>query len=345
MGPAADLWALGALLFRITSGYPAFPEDDAEQLVELVCAEPAAFAEDSGVLRPVIESLLRADPVQRPEAGEVRRWLGSLLRDAPEPPELEPAEPGPGTSRLPVLRVRGHLVRRPPRRAGALSRRHRRPAAAGRLPRRVLLPAAGVALSAVVVIGVMEALPGTRQSPQGARSQGGPGTTVPESPAGVGPSSAPSYGSAGYTMRRHDGFQVAVPDGWSLRKGSAAGTVSYGQHGFALTIAPGRDRLRGGEDLLAFQAREPELAAFRADPGRRAERVQLTTIGTGPPTAQGDYWWTNASGIPLFARNRAVVINDRVHLLLVSGPSTSEERVSEVYEHAVATYRVAARSP
>ncbi|MGX9228351.1 hypothetical protein ACWV95_23190 [Streptomyces albus] len=142
VGPAADLWALGVLLFRAVQGHAPYPEDSVSELVQMVCAEPPAYAEDCGPLRPVVESLMRQDPTDRPDFEELRGWLRSLVRSAPEPdvglrtvvaPSLEagaPADP----KRLPIVRRRGELVRKRRRgsRAGArpaahAGREHRRP--------------------------------------------------------------------------------------------------------------------------------------------------------------------------------------------------------------------------
>ncbi|WP_343067232.1 hypothetical protein [Streptomyces rectiverticillatus] len=122
VGPAADLWALGALLFRVVQGHAPYPEDSAAELVRIVCAEPPAFAEECGALRPVVESLMRKDPAERPEFEELRGWLRSLIRSAPEPdpggrtitvPPAEPEEPpADGRHRLPVVRRKGEVVRR-----------------------------------------------------------------------------------------------------------------------------------------------------------------------------------------------------------------------------------------
>ncbi|MFC7221508.1 protein kinase [Streptomyces polyrhachis] len=125
VGPAADLWALGALLFRAVQGHSAYPEESVAELVQLVCAEPPALAEECGALRPVVESLLRQDPVERPDFEELRGWLRSLIRTAPEPdlgsrtvtvPTLPPGRSDP--RRLPILRRRGELVRRRERASG-----------------------------------------------------------------------------------------------------------------------------------------------------------------------------------------------------------------------------------
>ncbi|UYQ63827.1 protein kinase [Streptomyces peucetius] len=137
VGPATDLWALGALLYRAVQGHAPYPEDSAAELVQLVCAEPPAFAEECGPLRPVVESLLRQDPTERPDFEELRGWLRSLVRSAPEPEAGTDVVPLPAGvvdgSRLPIVRRRGELVRR--RRRGAADTahgRHRHKKAKGR---------------------------------------------------------------------------------------------------------------------------------------------------------------------------------------------------------------------
>ncbi|MFF5975861.1 protein kinase [Streptomyces sp. NPDC012769] len=125
IGPATDLWALGALLYRAVQGHAPYPEDNAAELVQLVCAEPPAFAEECGPLRPIVESLLRQDPTERPDVEELSGWLRSLVRSAPEPEAgigVVPL-PSPDATRLPIVRRRGELVRR--RRGGASGGRHR----------------------------------------------------------------------------------------------------------------------------------------------------------------------------------------------------------------------------
>ncbi|RFU83420.1 serine/threonine protein kinase [Streptomyces triticagri] len=114
VGPATDLWALGALLFRAVQGHAPYPEDSTYELVQLVCAEPPAFAEECGPLRPVVESLLRQDPTERPDFEELRGWLRSLIRSAPEPEAGEDVVPvlPHEAGKLPVVRRRGELVRR-----------------------------------------------------------------------------------------------------------------------------------------------------------------------------------------------------------------------------------------
>lgn len=131
VGPATDLWAVGALLYRCVQGEPPFPEDSAAELAQLVCSRPPAVAEECGALRPVVESLLRQDPADRPDFEELNGWLRSLIRTAPEPvaqsrlvtvPALEQeADP----RRLPIVRRRGELVRKGRHKKTRASRRAR----------------------------------------------------------------------------------------------------------------------------------------------------------------------------------------------------------------------------
>ena len=127
IGPSTDLWALGALLYRAVQGHAPYPEENAAELVQMVCGEPPAFAEECGPLRPVVESLLRQDPTERPDFEELRGWLRSLVRSAPEPEagtDIVTMPPADAT-RLPVVRRRGELVRRRRGRGGAAHGRHR----------------------------------------------------------------------------------------------------------------------------------------------------------------------------------------------------------------------------
>ncbi|MEU0137136.1 protein kinase [Streptomyces sp. NPDC006296] len=127
IGPSTDLWALGALLYRAVQGHAPYPEENAAELVQMVCGEPPAFAEECGPLRPVVESLLRQDPTERPDFEELRGWLRSLVRSAPEPEagiDIVTMPPADAT-RLPIVRRRGELVRRRWGRGGAAHGRHR----------------------------------------------------------------------------------------------------------------------------------------------------------------------------------------------------------------------------
>ncbi|OKK06016.1 serine/threonine protein kinase [Streptomyces sp. CB03234] len=284
IGPATDLWALGALLYRAVQGHAPYPEESAAELVQMVCAEPPAFAEECGPLRPVVESLLRQDPTERPDFEELRGWLRSLIRSAPEPDAGTAVVPMPSVdaARLPVVRRRGELVRR--RRPGAPGTTHGRhrhtkktkPGTnAPRAPRalgRTLLLVILLALAAAIAYAVMfmpKAEPQPRgQAPQTSQQPQPPQqppqrTEAPQqqqpTPSGPAPStntvSPGSSGSSdpagspdmadGYAVRDDpEGFRIGVDKSWRRSPINDVGQVRYTGGDFTLIVVPGRDTVQ-----------------------------------------------------------------------------------------------------
>ncbi|MFJ2304757.1 protein kinase [Streptomyces sp. NPDC087787] len=371
IGPATDLWALGALLFRAVQGHAPYPEESTAELVQMVCAEPPAYAEECGPLRPVVESLLRQDPTERLDFEELRGWLRSLVRSAPEPEAgvhviaAPPADP----SRLPVVRRRGELVRR--RRAGlpATHARHRRQTGSPRRLGRTLLLLILLLMAAAVAYAVLfmpkagrdGAANGDRTgtaggaSPAPAQSDGG-GSGAPQpgdsSAADDGPSKTAGSAEAetqttapdaadGFTLRKDPaGFQVAVAKGWTRTPGNNQGQVVYSQGSFELIVVPGRDAAAGfGSDPMAYQReKERELQAYRDSSWATSTGLRTTQVG-GRTTAEGQFTWTDGSGRQLYVRNLAALIDGKYHVVQVRGPESQRDRVTTLYEQASAMYR------
>ncbi|CAG7600188.1 protein tyrosine kinase [Actinacidiphila bryophytorum] len=417
VGPPADLWALGSLLFRSVQGHPPYPEENAAELVQMVCAEPPAFAEECGPLRPVVESLLRPDPEERPEAEELGGWLRSLIRSAPEP-EIGantvqvPTDP----ARLPVKRRKGELVRRRRREAadpgGLQHRRHargkqakvtkakrekarrsevrqehfhqeqvvssRRPAADGTAaaPRRLgarLLVLVLAVLVALVVFAVL-LLPhrgdtadngnGDRTVPADIGSGSGgakkkPTSAPPSSsaaPSSAAPTKAPTKAPAtqpaapppdlgpDFDLRTDpEGFTVAVHTGWQRAAKNSKGQVRYTGSDLTMTVVPGRDKATGdADDPLAYQLVEPELADFRASSWSSAAGLTVITV-QGHPAAEGEYTWRDANGSSVYARNLAIQIAGRYHVILIAGPDAQRAAVQRAFDKVLSTYTVTSR--
>ncbi|MFJ2592191.1 protein kinase [Streptomyces erythrochromogenes] len=350
VGPATDLWALGALLYRAVQGHAPYPEDSVAELVEMVCAEPPAFAEECGALRPVVESLLRQDPTERPDFEELRGWLRSLVRSAPEPdaglgvlpmPEADPA-------RLPVVRRRGEV-----------HGRHRNPAAA-RKPRalgRTLLVGILVLLAGAVAYamlfmpraGVPQEQDGPVEATAHTSSRPSPSqvpTGTPESkpaPQTTGPAAsqaAPAQAPPGYTTQQDpEHFEIAVPEGWERRGINEAGQVRYTNGAFVLTVVPGRDKVEGNPDPAAYQKdKEPELTPYRTSTWSTVGDVKTTRVGQ-QLRATGRYTWIDGTGRNVFARNFVVALGGSYHVVLVTGPEDEQTKVTEVFEKATASYK------
>ncbi|MDF3301095.1 protein kinase [Streptomyces tropicalis] len=371
IGPATDLWALGALLFRAVQGHAPYPEESTAELVQMVCAEPPAYAEECGPLRPVVESLLRQDPTERIDFEELRGWLRSLVRSAPEPDAgahvvaAPPADP----SRLPVVRRRGELVRR--RRAGlpAPHGRHKRAREQERSPRSlgrtllllILLVLAGVVAYAMLLMPKADhdgAAGGGRTSAAGDASSAAPdggasGAGRPDpAGSGTGNGAPPSSGSAdtrttapevadGFTLRRDPaGFRMAVPKGWSRQPRNDRGQIVYEHGGFQLVVVPGRDTsAEFGGDPMAYQRdKESELQAYRDSSWATSSGMRTIQVG-GRTMAEGQFTWTGSDGTDLFVRNLALLQDGRYHVVQVRGPETQRDRVTAVYEQASASYR------
>ncbi|AZM90670.1 protein kinase [Streptomyces sp. W1SF4] len=355
VGPATDLWALGALLYRAVQGHAPYPEDSVAELVEMVCAEPPAFAEDCGPLRPVVESLLRQDPAERPDFEELRGWLRSLVRSAPEPDGdfagLPMPEPDP--ARLPVVRRRGDLHGR--HRNPAVSRR---PRSLGRLllVGVLVLLTGGVAYAVVFLPRAADSgqqptaarspaasAPGPGGSQQGPASKPAqtpgrtPGGTPESKPAPQGDAPAPE----GYTVQQDPAhFVIAVPNGWERQSINEAGQVRYTQGQFTLIVVPGRDRVEGADpDPLGYQKdKEPELAPYRNSTWASGGDVKSTRVGQ-QLRVTGRYTWIDAAGRSLFARNFVVALGGAYHVVMVTGPEDNQDKVTDVFEKATASYK------
>ncbi|MCT7357235.1 serine/threonine protein kinase, partial [Streptomyces sp. 15-116A] len=375
IGPATDLWALGALLFRAVQGHAPYPEESTAELVQMVCAEPPAFAEECGPLRPVVESLLRQDPTERPDVEELRGWLRSLVRSAPEPEaglHVITAPPLEG-SRLPVVRRRGELVRRRRAQLPAHHGRHKRAKQSARSPRRLgrtllllvlLVMAAAIAYAMLFMPKAGEDTKGAgatgevSQAPPSREAGGGPGgddetASEPEDPKdSPGNSPEESAGSTetqttgpevaeGFTLRKDsEGFQVAVAEDWQRTGKNGSGQIVYSRGDFELIVVPGRDSAeRYGSDPMAYQRDdERELQPYRDSSWATSTGLKTIEVG-GRTMAEGQFTWTGGDGGELYVRNLAVLIDGRYHVVQVRGPEGERDEVTRLYEQAAATYR------
>ncbi|MEU0697509.1 protein kinase [Streptomyces niveus] len=425
IGPSTDLWALGALLYRAVQGHAPYPEESAAELVQLVCAEPPAFAEECGPLRPVVESLLRQDPTERPDFEELRGWLRSLVRSAPEPDAgLDVVAVPSVDERLPIVRRRGELVRkRRGRRGGDGRHRHKKgkerrdkggrsseqrgvasvphgetyaeprreqpdraygerdhrdedfgdreyreprersggggsrgPRSLGRVLLVVIL---GLMVAAIAVAVMLLPKAGEEGAGNGAGSNpSAPGTPQPQNPdttpdnGGDKPadpnsstpqtSGPPADLADGYVLRKDtEGFDIGVDKSWQRRPINDSGQVRYGRGDFTLIVVPGRDTVAdNGDDPLAYQReKERELQPFRDSSWATSSGLRRIDVGQ-QPMAEGQFTWQNSSGQEVYVRNLAMIVKGSYHIIQVIGPEDERDKVSEIYQQAIGSYRI-----
>lgn len=361
VGPATDLWGLGALLYRAVQGHAPYPEDSVAELVEMVCAEPPAFAEECGPLRPVVESLLRQDPTERPDFEELRGWLRSLVRSAPEPDGgfamLPPVVEDP--ARLPVVRRRADLHGR------HRSAEHpRKPRSLGRsLLLGILVLLSGAVAYALFFMprsvdpqGGGQKAAGMKQ-PAASQSQSpGRGQSASPSPKASGsgqaptPSAKPSASGpapqtnapapSGYTNQQDaEHFSINVPNGWERRGMNESGQVRYTEGDFVLIVVPGRDKVAGNPDPATYQKdKEPELAPYRSSTWSSVSDIKSTKVGN-QLRVTGRYTWIDGNGRSVVARNFVVALGGSYHVVMVTGPQDQEGKVTETFEQATASYK------
>ncbi|MEU3253813.1 serine/threonine-protein kinase [Streptomyces sp. NPDC006997] len=286
VGPAADLWALGAILYAAVEGRPPFRERGRfESTLRGVDRLPLRTPLRAGPLTRVVQGLLRRDGRDRLTRPVVREALARVLRaDAEAPPP-----------------------------AAAASRPHRAHQGGRGWSRRTMVTGTTLAVIGVAVAVLATTHQLTRTDPTAARTRPEPsasptGTTPPPSPSrspspsasrpaapaptrptptattptpATPPTPSPTVLPLGF--RRYDapeGFSVALPEGWgplrTTRVPGLAYRVVLGARDDPRTLTVTYSE-RLGPDPVAVWRQDVEPGLRRAGGFRRIGDIRATT--------------------------------------------------------------------
>ncbi|MEU9350344.1 serine/threonine-protein kinase [Streptomyces griseoloalbus] len=302
IGPAADLWALGAILHTMVEGRPPFRDRGRpEATLKGVDRLPPRSPVRAGPLTQVVQGLLRKDARERLTGQVVREVLTRVLRE----------DSGAAPAAVPGPRLRGGFTSTV------------RSAGRGWSGRTMVL---GTALAVVTVtlavLATTRGLPGTGTvtgsaadapqasasapagsgPPDGGRSEPGDRRTAPPSAAAT-PTPAPSpSGRAdlppGYrAFHAPEGFAVALPVGWerldTSRVSGLAYRVTFGADGDPRTLAVTYSE-RVGTDAVAVWRDDVEPGLERSGGYERIGGIRATTY-QGREAADME-WYAAADG-------------------------------------------------
>jgi hypothetical protein len=291
IGPAADLWALGALLYTMTEGRPPFrdrgrPEATLQSVVRLPLRAPLR----AGPLGQAVRGLLRKNSQDRLTRPVVREALTRIMSE----------DPDTVTRAVPRPRLRGVY-------AAAC--------AAGRAWSRrtmVLGTTLAVVTVTVAVLTAGHLLPGTGTSgpasasgttgppvpsPTGTGGRTGDGTVPPSAAPGASPSATATGLPAGFrVVNAPEGFSLALPEGWdrvsTTRVSDLAYRVVFGADGDTRTLAVTYSTQAGPDPVVVWRD-DVEPSLERQEAYRRIGDIRATTY-QGREAA--DMEWLSGTG-------------------------------------------------
>lgn len=341
-GPAADQWALGALLYAMVEGRPPVRDrGPAEATLRAVDRLPLRPPLSAGPLAPAITGLLRRDALERVPEPAVRASLVRIVNDDLDEPTQETLMP----------RLRGAWLV-----AHRTGRAWSRPAV-----RRSVLVGAGLVLVASSVAILVAAVGSEGSGPSAAGTEPSrsvapsrpaaptghdtDGTTLPPTtsaaPAPSTPPSSPTTGKPATTFRRYDapeGFSIDLPQGWkpidTLKAAEGTYRVTFGASGDPRTLAVTYSVRLGTDPVAVWRKLESSLKSTYADYTRVGDIRAVTYQGH---KGADMVWLSTVDGVRVRTFGRGFLLGDgrgcslRWTTPAADAQSTADEQALDVF--------------
>ena len=314
VGPATDLWALGALLYFATEGEPPFQGDSALATASAVVHGTPRPAQKAGALTVIVSRLLTKDPANRATPSEIRAALNRAAR----PARARTRATAPSDATAVFAAPAPEPAVGPSPKSGMPSR-----------SRLMLLVAAALAvLLGVAAVGALTRDDGGDDT----ESSSPPSTDAAETPATTPSTAAPEPTTTSTTSTTAPAAAPGVPAGWTAYQDPSGR--------YSIAYPPGWEVVPAGGSLTDF--RDPASGAkLRVDwtdtPGADpAQAWRDLAASFGPahdnyqelgigPTSYRDYnaalWeFRYGSSPPIHAANLGFVTGGRGYALLFTAP-------------------------
>ncbi|WP_435821015.1 serine/threonine protein kinase [Micromonospora musae] len=372
VGPAGDLWSLGATLFAAVEGQSPYARPSSMMSLTALVTEPPPRPRSAGPLLPLLEGLLRKDPAERMDADTAEQFLGRVLAEAPQrvalsaktqlvprhpglapagpgsPPPAEPPRAEPPAGGVPSGPATSPVTPVPASAAGTRGLPVPAAESAGAPPvvavvrrRRALLVGA---LAGVLLLGLGIGIPlAAREAPgDGADVGEMVDAAAPQGTAAPDSSASPATGDLAWSVYSdRSGYAVPAPRDWRIvRHGT---TVEFHEPDGERMLAVSRTDAPGNDPVAELTEREEESAD---DTYRDYRRIEIVAVNYGLRAADWEWVYTAESGTVLHARQRTFATADRQGFrILWSAPEEVWAAGASAFRKVTAGFSVGSEKP